>query len=158
MGNYANMTLSEIDAAIARNLMKWRRLTRAAAITDSVSNLDENESAKSLDPHWFDREGHIVALAETTGAGNGTRKTWSPTRRAADAQEVRNKLAETFKSIVLSRLAVGTDFLFSLFVHGSNMGSSSKLHLALGESEEIATSLCALETVGIDAKIQKDSK
>ena len=30
MRNPMTMTLSEIDSAIARNIMKWRRLTRSA--------------------------------------------------------------------------------------------------------------------------------
>ena len=111
------MTLAEIDSAIARNLMKWRRLTRSAAQAIAGEGPDENQQAQLLDPRWFDREGRAVATAENTESHHGSNPVWSPTQNPADAQKVRFKLAEMFQSIVLARLAVGAMVLFALFVN-----------------------------------------
>jgi hypothetical protein len=88
----------------------------------------------------------------------GSRIIWSPTKNAKDAQMVRYKLAEVFQSIVLARLAVGAMALFALFVNKPVDDGKAESHIAMGASEEIATSLCALATVGINAEIQEDSE
>jgi hypothetical protein len=109
-----------------------------------------------LDPHWFDREGHIMAVAEITEFRDGANAIWSPTKNPVDAQMVRFKLSEVFQAVVLARMAVGAMVVFALFVNNPHEGAQSKSHIAMGASEEIATSLCALETAGIDAEILED--
>ena len=70
---------------------------------------------------------------------------------------VRFKLSEVFQSVVLARLAVEAMVGFALFVNNPIKGSRSKSHIALGATEEIATSLCALATVGIDVELLEES-
>jgi hypothetical protein len=160
MGNPIKMTLSEIDSAIARNIMKWRRLTRSVVQSDTWSDLEltaiPQQLGQSLDPHWFDREGRVMAMAETTES-RGANAVWSPTMNPIDAQTVRFKLSEVFQAVVLARLAVGAMVVFALFVNNPVEGAHSKSHIAMGASEEIATSLCALATVGIDVEILDDA-
>jgi len=156
MGNPVTMSLSEIDSAIARNIMKWRRLTRSAVQSEIELSPNPQQFEQALDPHWFDREGRIVAIAEATESREGANTAWSPTKNAADAQMVRIKLAEVFQAIVLARLVVGAMVLFALFVNKPVDGARAKSHIAMGASEELATSLCALATVGIDAEIQEE--
>jgi len=153
MGNPTKMTLSEIDSAIARNIMKWRRLTRSAVQSDIAPSPSPQPFEQSLDPHWFDRDGHTVAMAENTESREDA---WSPTKNAGDAQRVRFKLSELFQAVVLARLAVGAAAIFALFVNNPVDEGQSKSHIAIGDSEEIATSLCALASVGIDAEIFED--
>jgi hypothetical protein len=154
MGNPITMTLPEMDSAIARNVMKWRRLTRSAVHSDSGSDIDALDFEQSLDPHWFDRDGHIMALAENTESRRySSGAIWSPTKTPADAQTVRLKLSEVFQAVVLARLPIGAMAVFALFVNNPTDDTDSKSHIAMGASEEIATSLCALATVGIDAEI-----
>jgi hypothetical protein len=156
MGKAIKMTLSEIDSAIARNVMKWRRLTRSAVQPDIGSDPNPQEFEHPLDPHWFDREGHIMATAENTKPLDRVNAIWSPTNNPADAQMVRLKLSEAFQAVVLARLAVGAMVVFALFVNNPVDEAVSNSHIAMGASEEIATSLCALATVGIDAEIIED--
>ena len=155
MGNPMKMTLSEIDSAIARNIMKWRRLTRSA-VQSEIEVRTHAQQFESLDPHWFDREGRIVAMAEIAESREGNDDLWSPTNNPADAQMVRFKLSEVYQAVVLARLAVGAMVVFALFVNNPVVSANSKSHIAMGASEEIATSLCALATVGIDAEITED--
>jgi len=157
MGNPLTMTLSEIDSAIARNIMKWRRLTRFAVESESEFSPNAQQFGQSLDPHWFDREGRIMATAEITGSHSGSHTLWAPTKNPLDAQMVRFKLSEIYQSVVLARLAMGAMVVFALFVNNPIESVNSKSHIAMGPSEEIATSLCALATVGIDAEIQEDA-
>jgi len=63
------------------------------------------------------------------------------------------KLSEVFQAVVLARLPIGAMAVFALFVNNPTDDTDSKSHIAMGASEEIATSLCALATVGIDAEI-----
>ena len=156
MRNPMTMTLSEIDSAIARNIMKWRRLTRSAVESDRISSYTE-QLGQSLDPHWFDREGRIMATAEITEAHQGTPTLWAPTKNPMDAQLVRFKLSEIYQSIVLARLAVGAMVVFALFVNNPLESTNARSHIGMGASEELATSLCALATVGIEAEIQDDA-
>ena len=157
MGKTMMMTLSEIDSAIARNIMKWRRLTRSAVESDTEFSPNPQQFGQSLDPHWFDREGRIMARAEITGSHQASNTLWAPTKNPTDAQMVRSKLSETYQAVVLARLIIGTMVVFALFVNNPIESANSKPHIALGASEEIATSLCALATVGIDAEIQADA-
>jgi len=156
MGNTMTMTLSEIDSAIARNIMKWRRLTRSAVESDFGFSPNLQQFGQSLDPHWFDREGRIVAKAEITDSHSSSNALWAPTRNPIDAQMVRSKLSEIYQAVVLARLAVGAMVVFALFVNNPIDSRNMRSHIAMGGSEEIATSLCALATVGIDAEIQED--
>jgi len=156
MGNPIMMTLSEIDSAIARNIMKWRRLTRSAVELDTGFAPNTQQFGQSLDPHWFDREGRIMAAAEITGSHQDSNTLWAPTKNPTDAQMVRFKLSEIYQAVVLARLAMGAMVVFALFVNNPVESANSKPHIAIGASEEIATSLCALATVGIDAEIQAD--
>jgi hypothetical protein len=157
MGTPMKMTLSEIDSAIARNIMKWRRLTRSAVESDSGFSPDPHQFGQSLDPHWFDREGHIVATAEIAESHQDSNTIWAPTKNPIDAQMVRFKLSEIYHAVVLARLAVGAMVVFALFVNNPIESANPKSHIAMGASEEIATSLCALTTVGIDAEIQENA-
>lgn len=157
MGKTMIMTLSEIDSAIARNVMKWRRLTRSAVESDTGFSPNLQQFEQSLDPHWFDREGRIMAAAEITESHPGSNRLWAPTKNPTDAQMVRSKLSEIYQSVVLARLAVGAMVVFALFVNNPIESANSKSHIAMGASEEIATSLCALATVGIDAEIQENT-
>jgi hypothetical protein len=150
------MSLAEVDSAIARNVMKWRRLTRAAVQSDVGVSPPPEHFGHSLDPHWYDRDGRIVAIAEGTESREGTNVIWSPTKNTVDAQMVRFKLSEVFQSVVLARLAVGAMIVFALFVNNPIGGTASKSHIAMGATEEIATSLCALATVGIDVELLED--
>src|SRR5690349_12893937 len=86
MGSPILMSLSEVDSAIARNIMKWRRLTRSALQSDIGLSPNPQQYGQSLDPHWFDLEGRIVAMAETTESREGTNGIWSPTGNPVDAQ------------------------------------------------------------------------
>jgi hypothetical protein len=43
------------------------------------------------------------------------------------------------------------------FRQQSHRGANSKSHIAMGASEEIATSVCALATVGMDVEILEDT-
>ena len=156
MANPITMTLSEIDSAIARNLMKWRRMTKFAVETDGKIISDSMDFSQSLDPHWFDRDGHVVATAEATHSRAGE-CVWSPTHNAADAQAVRYKLAEKYQSIILARIVGGAMALFALFINTPVSHGRTKSHIAMGASEEIATSLCALAAVGIEAQIEEES-
>jgi hypothetical protein len=156
MSHQVKMTLREIDSAIARNLMKWHRSTREVA-QSSIWTMDgDNPSTQALDPHWFDKEGRPVALAEAAADSRSTGKPWSPTRNLADAQQVRTKLAEKFQFILLGRLAVGALFIFAMVIDRPLDGKLLSPYVALGPSEEIATGLCALATVQINAEIQED--
>jgi len=155
MGNTMKMTLAEIDSAIARNIMKWRRLTQSVVQSDLGLMPNAHQLEQSLDPHWFDREGRVVAIAEIPGSGERP-NVWSPTKNPSDAQMVRFKLSEVFQAIVLARLAVGAIVVFALFVNNPVDGSPSKSHIAMGASEEIATSVCALATIGMDVEIQEE--
>ena len=156
MGNPIMMSVSEIDSAIARNIMKWRRLTRFAVQSDIGLSSNLQYFGQSLDPHWFDLEGHAVALADIPESLENSNTIWSPTKSPVDAQMVRFKLSEVFQSVVLARLAVGALIVFALFVNNPVGGTSSKSHIAMGATEEIATSLCALATVGIDVELLAD--
>jgi hypothetical protein len=156
MGKPMMMTLSEIDSAIARNIMKWRRLTRSAVELETGFSPNTQQFGQSLDPHWFDREGRIMAAAEITGS-QGSNSLWAPTKKPTDAQMVRSKLSEIYQTVVLARLAIGAMVVFALFVNNPIENANWKSHIAIGASEEIATSLCALATVGIDAEIQEDA-
>jgi hypothetical protein len=156
MGNPILMSLSEVDSAIARNIMKWRRLTRAAVESDIASSPILHQHGQSLDPHWFDLEGRVVAMAEVNESREGTTAIWSPTKNPVDAQMVRFKLSEAFQSVVLARLAVGAMVVFALFVNNPIEDARSKSHIAMGATEEIATSLCALATVGIDVELLEE--
>ena len=157
MGNPMTMTLSEIDSAIARNIMKWRRLTRSAVESDTGFRPHTEQLAQSLDPHWFDREGRIMATAEITEPHQDSDNLWAPTKNPIDAQSVRFKLSEIYQAVVLARLAMGAMVVFALFVNNPIENINSTSHIAMGESEEIATSLCALATVGIEAEIRDDA-
>ena len=157
MGNPITMTLSEIDSAIARNLMKWRRMTRSAVQSDVGLDPNHVDYAQSLDPHWFDREGHVVATAESPDSYEGSSNVWSPTKNAVDAQTVRSKLAEKYQSVILARIAVGAMAIFALFINNSFNHGRTQSHIAMGASEEIATSLCALAAVGIEAQIEDEA-
>jgi hypothetical protein len=156
MGNPIKMTLAEIDSAIARNIMKWRRLTRSAVQSDIGSNPIPQHFEQALDPHWFDREGHVMAVAEILESHDDANAIWSPTNNPVDAQMVRFKLSEAFQAVVLARLALGAMVVFALFVNNPADESRSKPHIAMGASEEIATSLCALATVGMDVELVED--
>jgi len=70
---------------------------------------------------------------------------------------VRSKLSEIYQAVVLARMAIGAMVVFALFVNNPIENANSKSHIAIGASEEIATSLCALATVGIDAEIQENA-
>jgi len=153
MSNQVKMTLQEVDSAIARNLMKWHRITREVANTGIWTPTDRVISAQALDPHWFDTEGRPVALAEIPSSGTSSEKLWSPTRNFSDARQVRTKLAEKFQFILLGRLAVGALFIFAMVVDRPLEGSLRAPYVATGASEEIATGLCALATVQITAEI-----
>ena len=155
MGNPIMMSLAEIDSAIARNIMKWRRLTRFAVQSDVDLSPNSEHFGQSLDPHWFDLEGRAVALADIPESRD-SKTIWSPTKSPVDAQMVRFKLSEVFQSVVLARLAVGALIVFALFVNNPVVGILSKSHIAMGATEEIATSLCALATVGIDVELLED--
>jgi hypothetical protein len=157
MGNPMKMTLSEIDSAIARNIMKWRRLTRFAVQSDIGVMSNPQQLGQALDPHWFDREGRVMAIAETTESREGANAIWSPTKNPIDAQMVRFKLSEAFQAVVLARLVVGAIVVFALFVNNPADGANAKSHIAMGASEEIATSVCALATVGMDVELLEDS-
>ena len=156
MGNPIVMSMSEVDSAIARNIMKWRRLTRSAVQADIGLSPNPQQYGQSLDPHWFDLEGRVVAMAEITESRDGTSAIWSPTTNPVDAQMVRFKLSEVFQSVVLARMAVGAMVVFALFVNNPVEGSRSTSHIAMGATEEIATSLCALATVGIDVELLEE--
>ena len=153
MSNQVKMTLKEVDSAIARNLMKWHRVTREVANAGIWTPSDREPTAQELDPHWFDIEGHPVALAEMPAGGISTEKLWSPTRNFLDARQVRTKLAERFQFILLGRLAVGALFIFAMVVDRPLEGVLRSPYVAVGASEEIATGLCALATVQITAEI-----
>ena len=156
MGNPILMSLAEIDSAIARNVMKWRRLTRSVVQSEIGLSPNPEHFGQALDPHWFDLEGRVVAIAEIAESREGKNAIWSPTKNPIDAQMVRFKLSEVFQSIVLARLAVGAMVVFALFVNNPSAGAHSKSHIAMGATEEIATSLCALATVGIDVELQEE--
>ena len=156
MGNPIVMSLTEVDSAIARNIMKWRRLTRSAAHSDIGLSPDPQQFGQSLDPHWFDLGGRVVATADNIESCEGTTAIWSPTKNPNDAQMVRSKLSEVFQSVVLARLAVGAMVVFALFVNNPTEGAASKSHIAMGATEEIATSLCALATVGIEVELLEE--
>ena len=156
MSHQARMTLGEIDSAIARNLMKWHRSTRQVAQSSIWTPLDSGPTPQSLDPHWFDKEGRPVALAEAAADIQGSGKPWSPTRNLSDAHQVRIKLAEKFQFILLGRLAAGALFVFAMVVDRPLDGKLRSPYVAVGPSEEIATGLCALATVQINAEIQED--
>jgi hypothetical protein len=102
MGKPMKMTLSEIDSAIARNIMKWRRLTRSAVQSDIEVMSNPQQVGQALDPHWFDREGRVVAIAEIAESRGGANAVWSPTKNPVDAQMVRFKLSEVFQAVVLA--------------------------------------------------------
>src|SRR5437868_462224 len=107
MSNQVKMTLREIDFAIARNLMKWRRMTRAVA-EEKIAVVPETlRIDQSLDPHWFDGDGRPVAAAENCGSHDHCEKAWSPTIDPAAAQQVRSKLGEKFRSMMMERIAIG---------------------------------------------------
>ena len=156
MGNPILMSLAEVDSAIARNIMKWRRLTRSAVQSDIGLSSKAEHYGEALDPHWFDLEGHVVAMAEIAEPVERTSVIWSPTKSPVDAQMVRFKLSEVFQSVVLARLAVGAMIVFALFVNNPVEGSRTRSHIAMGATEEIATSLCALATVGIDVELLEE--
>jgi len=153
MSNQVKMTLQEVDSAIARNLMKWHRVTREVANCGTWTSSDRELSALGLDPHWFDTDGYPVALAELPAGEISTERLWSPTRNLSDARQVRNKLAEKFQFILLGRLAVGALFIFAMVVDRPLDGTLRSPYVATGASEEIATGLCALATVHITAEI-----
>jgi hypothetical protein len=156
MSHQVKMTLREIDSAMARNLMKWHRSTREVAQSSIWTPLDGGPAVEPLDPHWFDKEGRPVALAEAAADSHGSGKPWSPTRNISDAHQVRSKLAENFQLILLGRLAVGALFIFAVLVDRPLEGKLPSPYVAVGPSEEIATGLCALATVQINAEIQED--
>jgi len=153
MSNQVKMTLQEVDSAIARNLMKWHRVTREVANAGIWTPPEKVISAQALDPHWFDVNGHPMALAELPAGGTSSEKLWSPTRNFSDARQVRTKLAEKFQFILLGRLAVGALFIFAMVVDRPLEGTLRSPYVAVGASEEIATGLCALATVQITAEI-----
>jgi hypothetical protein len=156
MSQQVKMTLREIDSAIARNLMKWHRVTHEVAQASTWLSSAGEEFAQTLDPHWFDKEGRPVAVAEVTAYGQTSGKPWSPTRNLSDAQQVRTNLAERFQFILLGRLAVGALFIFAMVVDRPQEGHLRSPYVAMGASEEIATGLCALATVQINAEVQDE--
>src|SRR4051812_10789950 len=132
MSNQAKMTLQEIDSSIARNLMKWHRVTRNVADATIWALAQTEASDQTLDPHWFDKEGHPAALAEAPPGIQSSQRVWSPTRNLSDAQQVRAKLGEKFQFIMLGRLAVGALFIFAMVVDRPLEGHLRIPYVAVG--------------------------